>query len=70
MKLTEIEVHQKYECDFEGKRYFAEILRKNETKVCVRLLDVVDKHGSPGDPIDRGGLFGELWLSPDHIHQM
>jgi hypothetical protein len=60
MKISEIEVDQKYICDYDGKRFFTTVKRKSDTQVYVTLGDVVNEDGDPGDPTFCGRRSGHL----------
>ena len=64
MELARIEVGREYICAFDRKQHFATVQRPSDTQVCVTLGDVLNEDGDPGDPIERGGLFGEQSRRP------
>jgi hypothetical protein len=70
MDLSEIIVGQKYKCDYGDGQYFAFVKGKKGGRVQVQLTDKVGADGDAGDPIDRLGTLGLVWVTPASIHPM
>jgi hypothetical protein len=70
MDLSEIIIGQKYQCDYRDGQYFAFVKEKKDGRVGVQLTDKVGGDGDPGDPIDRLGTVGLVWVAPESIHPM
>jgi hypothetical protein len=70
MNFSEIIIGQKYKCDYGGDQYFALVEGKKDGRVGVKLTDKIDGSGDPGDPIDRLGTVGLVWVTPESIHPM
>jgi hypothetical protein len=70
MDPSEIIIGQKYKCDYDGSQYFAIVKEKKNGRVKVQLTDKVGSDGDPGDPIDRLGTVGLVWVAPASIHPM
>jgi hypothetical protein len=70
MDLSEIIIGQKCKCDYGDGQYFAFVKEKKDGRVGVQLTDKVEGDGDPGDPIDRLGTVGLVWLAPENIHPM
>jgi hypothetical protein len=71
MELDNIEVGQKYRCDYEGAQYFATVVAKDDKRGArVTLGDKINKEGDPGDPTDALGALGKIWVDPKHLHSM
>jgi hypothetical protein len=68
MKLDDVEIDQKYRCDYRGAQYFATVVSKDGKVVCVTLGDIVNKDGDPGDPTEALGTLGEIRVAPEHLH--
>jgi hypothetical protein len=70
MELDDVEIGQKYRCDYKGAQYFATVVSKDDKDVCVTLGDVVNKDGDPGDPTEALGTLGEIRVAPEGLHPM
>jgi hypothetical protein len=70
MELADIECGPTYKCDYAGGQYFAIVIEKDATRVRVRLGDKVDEHGDRGDPTERLGTIGPVWVQPGALHEM
>jgi hypothetical protein len=70
MELDDIEIGQKYRCDYKGAQYFATVVNKDDKEFSVTLGDIVNEDGDPGDPTDALGTLGEIRVSPEHLHPM
>jgi Apea-like HEPN len=70
MELDDVEIGQKYRCDYKGAQYFATVVSKDNKDVCVTLGDIVSEDGDPGDPTEALGTLGEIRVSPAHLHPM
>jgi hypothetical protein len=70
MDYSDIEIGQKYKCDYQGDQYFGSVREKKDGRIGVMLADRVGEDGDPGDPIDRLGTRGVVWVSPECIHRM
>jgi hypothetical protein len=68
MELDDVEIGEKYRCDYKGAQYFATVAGKDDKVVRVTLGDVVNKDGDPGDPTEALGTLGEIQVPPDHLH--
>ncbi len=68
MELDDVEIGQKYRCDYKGAQYFATVVSKNQKDVCVTLGDIVNKDGDPGSPTEALGTLGEIRVPPAHLH--
>jgi hypothetical protein len=68
MELDDVEIGQKYRCEYKGAEYFATVISKGEKDVRVTLGDVVNKDGDPGDPTEALGTLGEIRVLPEHLH--
>jgi hypothetical protein len=60
MELHDIEVGRKYRCDHGSAQYFATVVSKKESDVCVTLGDIVNEDGDAGDPTEALGTLGEI----------
>jgi hypothetical protein len=70
MDFSGILIGQKYKCDVGDEQHFGFVKEKRDGLVRVQLTDKVGSDGDPGDPIDRLGTMGLVWLAPEHIHPM
>jgi hypothetical protein len=70
MELSDIIIGRKYKCDYGDGQYFAIVKEKKGERVWVQLADKVRADGDPGDPIDRLGTVGLIWVAPESIHPM
>ena len=70
MDLSEIVIGDKYICDQPDGQYFAVVKKKSDQLVEVQFGDKVGPDGDPGDPIDRLGTAGLVWVKPTSIHPM
>jgi hypothetical protein len=70
MDFSEISIGQKCRCDYGDGQYFAFVRQKKNGRVGVQLTDREGRDSDPGDPIDRLGTKGLVWVSPESIHPM
>lgn len=70
MDLSDIIIGQKYKCDYGDGQHFGFVKEKKGGRVGVQLTDKVGADGDPGDPIDRLGTAGLVWVAPASIHPM
>ena len=70
MEFSEIVIDQKYKCDYQDSQHFGFVKEKKDGRIGVQLTDKVGKDGDPGDPIDRLGTAGMVWVAPENIHPM
>jgi hypothetical protein len=70
MELDDVQIGQKYRCDYKGAQYFATVVSKDNKDVCVTLGDIVNEDGDPDDPTEALGTLAEIRVSPAHLHPM
>jgi hypothetical protein len=70
MELDDVKIGEKYRCDYKGAQYFSTVVSKNEKDVGVKLGDIVNEDGDPGDPTEALGTLGEIRVSPAQLHPM
>ena len=70
MNLEEIQIGNKYSCDWEGHQYFATVLRKQGRRVLVSLGDRINADGDRDDPVLAMGWIGYQWVEAGKLHDL
>ena len=70
MELNDIEIGQKYRCDYKGAQYFATVVSKDHNGVWVTLGDIVNEDGDPGDPTEALGTLGKIQVAAAELHPL
>jgi len=70
MELDEIEIDQKYRCNYKDAQYFATVVSKDHKAVWVTLGDIVNEDGDPGDPSEALGTLGKIQVAAAQLHPL
>jgi hypothetical protein len=70
MEIDDVEIGKRYRCDYKGAQYFATVVSKDGKDVAVKLGDIVNRDGDPGDPTEALGTLGEIRVPPERLHPM
>jgi len=70
MELNDIEIGQKYRCDYKGAQYFATVVSNDHKGVWVTLGDIVNEDGDPGDPTEALGTLGKIQVAAAELHPL